>query len=85
MLLNRKASTDPSKDTLNVWIGAVPLGATAKLEMDGAQLFINCARTGKDYRLHFTEQDDVARMKQFCEYVKKFCAYQFRHTCVSES
>jgi hypothetical protein len=66
MLLNRKASTDPSKETLNVWIGAVPLGVAAKLEMNGSQLFINCARSGRDYRLVFTEKDDVERMGQFC-------------------
>lgn len=68
MLLNRKASTDPSKDTLNVWTAAVPLGPTAKLEMVGAHLFINCARTLKDFRLHFTESVDVERMNTFCQY-----------------
>lgn len=69
MLLNRKASTDPSKETLNVWTASVPLGPASKLEMIGSQLFINCARTSRDYRLTFTEQDDIAQMTNFCKYV----------------
>ena len=72
MLLNRKASTDPSKETLNVWTAAVPLGPSSKLEVVGPQLFINCARTLKDFRLHFTEPVDVERMTKFCQYVP-FC------------
>jgi len=68
MLLNRKASTDPSKETLNVWTASVPLGPASKLEMIGSQLFINCARTSRDYRLTFTEQDDIVQMTNFCKY-----------------
>jgi hypothetical protein len=70
MLLNRKASTDPSKETLNVWTAAVPLGPSSKLEVVGPQLFINCARTLKDFRLHFTEPVDVERMTKFCQSCK---------------
>ena len=53
-----------------MWIAAVPLGIAAKLEMNGSQLFINCARSGRDYRLLFTEKDDVERMGQFCQSCK---------------
>lgn len=70
MLMNRKAATDASKDTLNVWTAGVPLGPSAKLEMKGANMFIHCARAEKDYRLHFTEAVDVQRMTEFCRYVR---------------
>lgn len=69
MLFNRKASTDANQETLNVWIAGVPLGPSAKLEMKGANMFIHCPRSDKDFRLHFTENVDVQRMTDFCRYV----------------
>lgn len=71
MLMNRKAATDPTKETLNVWTAGVPLGPAAKLEMKGANMFVHCARTERDYRLHFTEAVDAQRMTDFCKYVTR--------------